>query len=142
MTLYPRPPVSTDLAIRDRPRDRNLPQSTAIYGNLPHSAIFCQVRRILFYPVYALTKGLFGNFFWPGQIGQVDIHQVSFFTSVRQILSANSRRQSRGVYPPGEGRPFGDPGGFWAGGWSWQPKVEPLSGQVESSRQPRLYGQE
>ena len=44
-------------------------------------------------------------------------------------------------YPPGGSRPFGNLGGFWAGGWSWQPKVEPLSGQVESSRQPRLYGQ-
>ena len=40
-------------------------------------------------------------------------------------------------YPPA----FGNPSGFWAGGWSWQPKVEPLSGQAESSRQPRLYGQ-
>jgi len=41
--------------------------------------------------------------------GQVrsDIHQVSFLTSVRPILSANSRRQSRGVYPPGKGHPFG-----------------------------------
>ena len=52
-------------------------------------------------------KGLFGNFFWPGRIGQVDVHEVSFFTSVRPILSTNSRRQNRGVYPPGKGRPFG-----------------------------------
>jgi hypothetical protein len=43
-------------------------------------------------------KGLFGNFFWPGRIGQVDIRQVNFLISVRPMLSANSGRQSRG--PP------------------------------------------
>jgi hypothetical protein len=26
---------------------------------------------------------------------------------------------------PGGSRPFGNLGGFWVGGWSWQPKVEP-----------------
>jgi hypothetical protein len=40
VTPYTRPPISTDLATRDRPQDGNLQQSD---GNLPHSAIFCQV---------------------------------------------------------------------------------------------------
>ena len=48
--------------------------------------------------LFVAAKGLFGNFFWPGQIGQVDIRQVSFLTPVRPILSAASERQSRGVY--------------------------------------------
>ena len=47
MTPYTRPPVFTDLAIKDRSRDcRNLRQSTAICHILPNSAKpteFCQV---------------------------------------------------------------------------------------------------
>ena len=42
ITPYTRPPVSTDLAIRDRLRDcRNLRQFTEICYTLPYSAIFC-----------------------------------------------------------------------------------------------------
>jgi hypothetical protein len=41
MTPYTRPPVSTNLATRDRPRDcRNLRQSTAIYRFPLYSATF------------------------------------------------------------------------------------------------------
>ena len=44
VTPYTRPPVSTDSATRDRSRDcRNLRQSTAIYGNLPYSAMSCHI---------------------------------------------------------------------------------------------------
>ena len=68
VTPYTRPPVSTDLAIRDRLRDLNLPQSTAIcrilpssarttlytlptilYRTLPYSTAFCYILPTYFY---------------------------------------------------------------------------------------------
>ena len=50
VTLYTRPPVFTDLAIRDRSRDcRNLQQSTAIYSNLLYSAMFRHILPTCFY---------------------------------------------------------------------------------------------
>jgi hypothetical protein len=67
VTPCTRPPVSTDSAIRDRPRDGNL---TAIWrqpdGNLRQFAAFCHIlpssartaTRILFCPVHVLTKQL------------------------------------------------------------------------------------
>ena len=65
VTPYTRPPVSTDSATRDRPRDcRNLRQSTAICRSPPYSATFCRIlpssarttTRSLFCPVHVLTK--------------------------------------------------------------------------------------
>jgi len=84
-----------------------------------------------------VSKGLFGNFFWPGQIDQVGGQKTHLGPPGPTWWLTGHLDQ----YPPGRSRPFGSPGGFWAGGWSWQLKVEPLSGQVESLRQPRLYSQ-
>ena len=41
---------------------------------------------------------LFSNFFWPGQISQVDVHQVSFLTSVRPIYQALIVGAKAGIY--------------------------------------------
>ena len=50
VTLYACPPVSTNLATRDRLRDcRNLRQSTVIYGNLLYSAMTCHILPTCFY---------------------------------------------------------------------------------------------
>ena len=89
MTPYTRPPVSTDSAIRPITR----PQSTAIYGNLPFSAILCL-------PVSTIISTISTTPVTPAKFYQVCRILVSSARTATQILFCPTIRVNSRIFLP------------------------------------------